>query len=90
MRTQASVPGCPDWSDKIDNKLNNATSPGFGCAINGNMAVMVANKEDLVQGARSSGSTVVMSNNKAIKAYRTMPTTGEGGLRSLSSKSGGN
>lgn len=90
MRTEASVPGCPDWSDKIDNKLNNATSPGFGCAINGNMAIMVANKEDLVRGARSTGATVVMSGSKAIKAYRTMPTTGEGGLKSVSSKSGGN
>ncbi len=86
MRTEASVPGCPDWSDKIDNKLANATSPGFGCAINGNMAAMVANKEDLVQGARSAGSTVVMSNNKAIKAWRAAPTTGEGGLKSVSSK----
>lgn len=90
MRTEASVPGCPDWSAKIDNKLSNATSPGFGCAINGNMAIMVANKEDLVHGARAAGSTVVMSGNKAIKAYRTMPTTGEGGLKSVSSKSGGN
>jgi len=42
MRTEASVPGCPDWSQKIDNKTNNATSPGYGCAVNGNMAAMVA------------------------------------------------
>lgn len=90
MRTEASVPGCPDWSAKIDNKTNNATSPGYGCAVNGNMAAMVANKEDLVRGARSTGSTVIMSNNKAIQAFREMPATGAGGLKSVSSKSGGN
>ena len=90
MRTEASVPGCPDWSQKIDNKLNNATSPGYGCAINGNMAAMVANKEDLVRGARGTGTTVIMSNNKAIQTFREMPATGAGGLKSVSSKSGGN
>jgi len=90
MRTEASVPGCPDWSQKVDNKLNNATSPGYGCAINGNMAAMVANKEDLVRGARGTGTTVIMSNNKAIKTYREMPATGAAGLKEISSKSGGN
>ena len=88
MRTEASVPGCPDWSGKVDAKLNNATSPGFGCAINGNMAAMVANKEDLVHGARGSSTTIVLSNDKAIKAFREMPTTGAGGLKQVSSKSG--
>ncbi len=90
MRTEASVPGCPDWSDKNDTKLSNATSPGYGCAINGNMAAMVANKEDLVHGAHGTGSTVILSNNKAIKSFRDMPTTGAGGLKEVSSKSGGN
>lgn len=90
MRTEASVPGCPDWSAKIDNHTNNATSPGYGCAINGNMAAMVANKEDLVRGARGTGSTVVMSNNKAIQTFRDMPATGAAGLKAVSSKSGGN
>jgi pilus assembly protein CpaD len=88
MRTQASVPGCPDWSGKVDLKLSNATSPGYGCAVNGNMAAMVANKEDLVRGARSTGVTVVQSNNKAIEAFRAKPATGAGELKQVSSKSG--
>jgi len=90
MRIQASVPGCPDWSAKIDTKITNATSPGYGCAINSNMAAMVANKEDLVRGARGTGATVILSNNKAIKAFRDAPTTGASGLKEVSSKSGGN
>ncbi|WP_082698097.1 CpaD family pilus assembly protein [Novosphingobium fuchskuhlense] len=90
-RTEASVPGCPDWSDKIDNRTNNATSPNFGCAVNGNMAVMVANKEDLVHGAKGMSTTITQSNSKAIKSYRDQPPTGAQGLKSVSSKStGGN
>jgi pilus assembly protein CpaD len=90
-RSEASVPGCPDWSGKVDLKANNSTSPGFGCAVNGNMAAMVANKEDLVHGARgdASGTTVIMTNSKAIKSYRDMPATGAAGLKQVSSKSGG-
>jgi pilus assembly protein CpaD len=89
-RTEASVPGCPDWSAKIDNKLSNATSPGYGCAVNGNMAAMVANKEDLVRGVKGASTTLVQSNAKAIKSYRDQPPTGAGGLKQISSKSGGN
>ncbi|WP_421839298.1 CpaD family pilus assembly protein [Novosphingobium sp.] len=89
-RSEASVPGCPDWSDKIDNRTNNATSPNYGCAVNSNMAAMVANKEDLVHGAKGSSTTLVQSNTKAIEAYRQMPATGAQGLKSVSSKSGGN
>ncbi|WP_421848793.1 CpaD family pilus assembly protein [Novosphingobium sp.] len=90
-RTEASVPGCPDWSDKIDNRTNNATSPNYGCAVNSNMAAMVANKEDLVHGAKGASTTLVQSNTKAINSYREQAPTGAGGLKSVSSKSvGGN
>lgn len=89
-RTVASVPGCPDWSAKSDTNLGNATSPNYGCAINGNLAAMVANKEDLVRGARARGETVVMSSSKAIDAYRAQEPTGKGGLKETSSKSQGN
>jgi pilus assembly protein CpaD len=51
---------------------------------------MVANKEDLVHGARGTGETVVMSNSKAIESYRSQEPTGKGGLKEVSSKSGGN
>jgi pilus assembly protein CpaD len=90
MRTVASVPGCPDWSGKIDQKLENTTSPGYGCAINSNMAAMVANKEDLVRGQRGTGTTILLSNNKAIQAFRAKPATGAGELKQVSSKSGSN
>lgn len=78
-RTTASVPSCPNWSSKSDFNPNNALSSNYGCATNTNLAAMVANPEDLLHGAETSGTTsVVMSSNKAIEAYRKADTTGKG------------
>jgi pilus assembly protein CpaD len=41
----------------------------FGCAVNSNLAAMVANPGDLVSG-RESTSTRCRARNKAIEAYR--------------------
>ena len=89
-RSVASVPGCPDWSHKKDSNFDNATSPGYGCAVNSNLAAMVADKDDLVRGTRGTGSTVVMTSTKAIETFRAKPSTGGDALKSVSSKSGGN
>jgi len=88
MRTVAEVPGCPAWKEKTDANLSNGTYSGYGCAINGNMAVMVADKEHLVRGASSNGETVVMSSTKAIDSYRGQKPTGEGGLKNNSTEQG--
>lgn len=89
-RSSATVPGCPDWSAKSDMNYTNATSPGYGCATNGNLAAMVANPEDLINGQAGTGETVVMSSTKAIDTYREQAPTGTKGLKSSSSDSGGN
>lgn len=77
-RSTASVPGCSDWSKNTEFSLMNETSTNFGCAVNGNLAAMVANPEDLVRGANATGQTSVMSSNKAIEAYRSTAPTGAG------------
>lgn len=89
-RSRAHVPGCPDWSDQHADHSQNATSPGFGCAVNGNMAAMVADPEHLLRGAAGTGETVVMSSTKAINTYRNRPSTGAAGLPATSSQDGGN
>ncbi|MXO74893.1 pilus assembly protein CpaD [Altererythrobacter aerius] len=81
-RLTASVPGCPDWSKKYDRNYANATSPGYGCAVNSNIAAMVANPEDLLRGQASNGETVIMSSTKAIDTFRKKPNTGAGELKS--------
>lgn len=79
-RTRASVPGCPDWSAKSDFNPANGLGSNYGCATNANMAAMVANPEDLLRGADSTGHTVVMSSSKAIDTYRKAQPTGTEGL----------
>jgi pilus assembly protein CpaD len=88
-RSSASVPGCPDWSASSDMNFDNGTSPGYGCATNGNLAAMVANPEDLIAGQNGSGTTTVSTSNKAIGSYREQAPTGEGGLKAAATNSGG-
>lgn len=90
-RTTASVPGCPDWNQKSDFSMTNRTTSNFGCAVNSNLAAMVADKEHLVQGATGTGETVVMSGTKAIDSFRNARPSGEDGLKnnSTSNASGG-
>ncbi|QKG70182.1 CpaD family pilus assembly protein [Erythrobacter mangrovi] len=89
-RTLASVPGCPDWSAKSDINYGNATYPNYGCAVNSNMAAMVANPEDLIHGQQGSGETVILSSNKAIDSYREAAPTGALGLPEVTTSEGGN
>lgn len=85
-RTKASVPGCPVWSSDSDANPNNALSSNYGCATNSNLAAMIANPEDLIRGADTTGSTVVMSSSKAIGVYRKAEPTGAKGLSQTSTK----
>lgn len=78
-RSTASVPGCPDWSDSSDMNYYNATSAGYGCATNSNLAAMVANPEDLIEGQAGTGETVIMSGTKAIDSFRDRAPSGNGG-----------
>ena len=80
-RMKASMPGCPDWGRSISDDFENHTYPNYGCAVNGNLAAMVANPADLVSG-QAGGSTVdARTAGKAIKSYRDRKPTGEGDLK---------
>ena len=89
-RSKASVPGCPDWSAQSDANLNNATSSNYGCAVNSNIAAMVADPEHLVKGAAGMSDTIVMSSTKAIDTYREKAPTGAKDLNEVSTSQGGN
>ena len=88
-RTTAAVPGCPDWSAKSDMNYSNGLSPNYGCAINSNLAAMVADPQDLLEGKKSDGETVIATSNKAISTYREMEPTGKAGLKDAGTASGG-
>ncbi|MEL7189076.1 MAG: CpaD family pilus assembly protein [Pseudomonadota bacterium] len=87
-RSTASVPGCPDWSAKSDMNYRNATSPGYGCGVNSNLAAMIANPEDLLEGQTGSSETLIATSNKAITTLREAEPTGAGGLQDATA--GGN
>ncbi|MBO9695582.1 MAG: CpaD family pilus assembly protein [Sphingopyxis sp.] len=78
-RASASVPGCPNWDSKSSINLTNSTSSNYGCATNSNLAAMVADPNDLIKGARNTGSDPTAA-TRAIQTYRTKPQTGAGEL----------
>ncbi len=89
-RMHASVPGCPDWSRGSAHEFQASGSSNYGCAINTNLAAMIARPSDLVRGADPDTVTDTAVNTKAIEAYRKKPATGAGALEAVSAKGGGN
>ena len=68
-RMTATVPGCPDWSRKSNPEAAGGAMSNFGCGAISNLAAMLVDPSDLVEGKTyrgADGMTVV----KGIKAYR--------------------
>jgi pilus assembly protein CpaD len=87
-RTRASVPGCPNWSIRSQPNYDNRMMSNLGCAVNTNLAAMVANPEDLVHGREGSGVGDTQTATKAVGAYRKAEPTGNKGLQDISTKKG--
>lgn len=75
-RMRAGVPGCPDWSRDASSEFEANTSSNYGCAINTNLAAMVARPGDLVRGVDHDPITDPVLTTKAVDAYRKKPATG--------------
>jgi pilus assembly protein CpaD len=88
-RLKAGVPGCPDWSRPSQPDFNSNTSSNFGCAINANLASMVANPADLVRGEPGSGSFDPVTSAKAINSLRAAAPSGGGGTTVKAESTGG-
>lgn len=80
-RMRASVPGCPNWAREGQPETDNAASANYGCAVNGNLAAMVARPEDLVRGQPGAETADPVTNFKAIDTLRKSAPTGAGGLK---------
>ena len=87
-RTRASVPNCPNWSEKSQPNFANKSMANTGCGVNSNLAAMVANPEDLIYGRAGSSSVDAMTSIKAIQSYRSTAPTGTEGLKDISTKKG--
>ena len=69
-RVRATVPGCPDFSRTRQPEFESNTSSNQGCAVNANLAAMVANPMDLVVGQTGGDETDAFTASKAINNYR--------------------
>jgi len=87
-RMHARVPGCPDWSRDASHEFDSNTLSNFGCAVNTNLAAMVARPGDLVRGVDHDPISDPVLTAKAIDAYRKKPATGAGALEQVSAKGG--
>jgi len=87
-RASASVPGCPNWSVPSQPNLQNASMSNFGCAVNSNLAAMVADPVDLVHGREGSGVGDTQTASKAVETYRSAVPTGKAGLTDINTKKG--
>ncbi|HXG99897.1 MAG TPA: CpaD family pilus assembly protein [Sphingomicrobium sp.] len=85
-RTRASVPNCPNWNRSASQTYDNQQMPNFGCAVNANLAAMVANPQDLVFGREGSGVGDNRTSVKALDSYRKAVPTGTEGLKEISTK----
>ena len=85
-RTRASVPDCPNWERPAQPSIDHVSMPNFGCGVNGALAAMVANPQDLVHGREGSGVGDNRTAVKAVDSYRKAAPTGTSGLQDINTK----
>jgi pilus assembly protein CpaD len=88
-RRRAEVPGCPNWSLPSNPNYDNSSMSNFGCGVNSNIAMMVANPEDLIHGREPTGTGDVTTAARAIQFYRSTPPSGTKGLQSIDTQKKG-
>ena len=88
-RMRASVPSCPDHSRVSGIEFEGNTNSNYGCAVNSNLAAMIARPEDLVRGQPGAPSSDPATSYKAIDQFRKQVPTGAGGLKAESTSGGG-
>lgn len=85
-RKIATVPNCPNWERPSQPNYNNKMMPNLGCGVNSNLAMMIANPDDLIHGREGSGTVDAVVAARAVDSYRKQTPTGEGGLKDISTK----
>lgn len=80
-RSTATVENCPNWPAEDNGVMPpQGTSANYGCATASNLAAMVANPQDLVEGRNHSGRGSAAVAGRAIRTYREMQPTGRQAL----------
>lgn len=81
-RAHASMPGC-HWEGAVHGNPANEQMERFGCSVNGNLAAMVANPEDLISGRPGAATVDARTSTRAVRSYRDAAPTGDGGLQKV-------
>jgi pilus assembly protein CpaD len=76
-RTVASVPNCPNYEAE---RGPSSVSSNYGCAVNSNLAAMIADPNDLVLGQAGSVYGDADTSTKALRVWRQTEPTGKKGL----------
>ena len=71
----AVAPPCPSYATELADPLDNQPMPQFGCASTQNLASMIENPDDLVQG-RTLGPARAVTSVGAIRRYDNNQTRG--------------
>jgi pilus assembly protein CpaD len=74
-RASVNSDDCPDFSNDLKNNFNNATSSNYGCAARDNLAKMVADPTDLLEGRPLGGQTSAVL-AKPVAAFSAHGLTG--------------
>ena len=86
-RSSAHVPDCPYWSDSgVDSPVRTGTN--YGCAINSNLAAMIADPDDLVRGRDNTGQGSATTAGRAVRLYRDRTPSGTQPLPSTTTRTG--
>ena len=80
-RMTAEVPGCPNWDRGSTGEFQSSSMSNYGCAVNQNVAIMVADPEDLVRGQHGDGTGDPRTTARAVGVYRNATPTGSEGLQ---------
>ena len=80
-RTNATVPGCPDFSRNNPSEFDGHSNSNYGCATNATFAAMIADSHDLIQGRTGDNSLGLNASGRAIQSYR------KGAVKPLDSQS---
>ncbi len=81
-RSVAYVPNCPNWKVRGPSSV----SSNYGCAVNSNLAAMIADPNDLVLGQSGSVTGDANVSSKAIRLYRQTAPSGAKGLSEVSTR----
>jgi type IV pilus biogenesis protein CpaD/CtpE len=71
----ATAPTCPSWNDESVNPFDNQPLPQFGCATARNLADMIENPKDIVEG-REMGKERGVTAVGAVRRYDNNQTRG--------------